>query len=67
VDDEGGKTMSILLYFKIFRIILLISMIAFGWLTIQKDFSWVPLTIFIIDAVLLIMTDIRIKEYENNL
>lgn len=42
-------------------------MIAFGWLTIQKDFSWVPLTIFIIDAVLLITTDIRIKEYENNL
>jgi len=42
-------------------------MIAFGWLTIQEDFSWVPLTIFLIDAVFLVMTDIKIKEYENDL
>lgn len=60
--------MSILGYFKIVRIILLIGLISAAWLTIQNKIScgygW---CIVITDAVFLVMTDIKIKEYENDL
>jgi hypothetical protein len=60
--------MSILGYFKIVRIILLIGLISVAWLTIQDKIScgygW---CIVITDAVALIMVDIEIKKYENDL
>jgi len=60
--------MSILGYFKIVRLILLIGLIGAAWLTIQGKIScgygW---CIVIIDAVALVMADIEIKKYENDL
>jgi hypothetical protein len=60
--------MSTLRYFKIVRLILLIGLISAAWLTIQDKIScgygW---CIVITDAVALVMVDIEIKKYENDL
>ena len=60
--------MSILKYFKIVRLILLIGLIVAAWLTIQDKIScgygW---CIVITDAIALVMADIEIKKYENDL
>lgn len=55
-------------YYKLVRIILLILLIATAWSTIHEYLSWVHgLVGTIVDALFLVMTDIKIKEYENNL
>ena len=57
-----------MIYLKILRIILLIFMVAAAWLTIQEYLSWVFGWIVVVgDAIFLVMTDIKIKEYENDL
>jgi len=60
--------MSTLGYFKIVRLILLIGLISAAWLTIQDKIScgygW---CMIITDAVALVMVDIEIKKYENDL
>ena len=60
--------MSTLRYFKIVRLILLIGLITAAWLTIQDKIScgygW---CIVITNAVALVMADIKIKKYENDL
>ena len=43
-------------------------MVAAAWLTIQEYLSWVFGWIVVVgDAIFLVMTDIKIKEYENDL
>ena len=57
-----------MIYLKILRIILLIFMVTAAWLTIQEFLSWVFGWIVVVgDAIFLVMTDIKIKEYENDL
>lgn len=60
--------MSTLRYFKIVRLILLIGLITAAWLTIQNKIScgygW---CMIITDAIALVMADIEIKKYENDL
>lgn len=60
--------MSTLGYFKIVRLILLIGLITAAWLTIQGYLPWIPGWIIVFgDAVFVVMIDIRINKYENDL
>lgn len=61
--------MSLLGYYRGIRIILLILLTVIAWYTFQENI--IPLTHgipgLLIDFLLLVMIDIKIKDHENNL
>ena len=67
-QEKKPTGMSIIDYYRRARTTTLVLLVITAWLTVQKHIPWVAGWILTtLDSLFLVMTDIKIKEYEDNL